>query len=983
MVVENRDSGFKLLGNVPWGAHICLLFSTKKDLISTLLLYMQAGLKKNEFCLWITPDSFTLGETSSIIRGSLPRFSGVLRDKRLEIISFTGIDIPSGTLNPAIFHRALDSRLKQAIDSGCEGLRVALDLSGLKKAGWLKTVRYMAEPLGPDGGAPMLALCAYPLDKCGVQEYMDILDNGNFHLIVANGKLSRPRSSQSPDIINNIQKRYRSRIDKIKQKLRESEDKYEKALRGSDIMVCITTLAEGTFLDVNDNFCRIFGYRREEMIGHTSTELNMWTPESRALVVEKFNKSKRIQNEKTTLRTSSGELLTVLFSVELISINGQQRLISVLTDITRLQDLQEKNQAITGTIIDGFCIIGSDGRFIEVNDSYCRMTGYTREELLKMSVSDIDVPENAEDVARRIDNTMQKGSNNFFTRIRRKDGRMVDIEVRNGFFNAGRGQFFAFVREANTAGIVPAFHKDRSLARADGGEEDYEIVVQKLKKELVEAEDKYNKAANASPSIISVTTLKEGKFLDINDNFTRILGYTRDEVIGHTSFELDLWKDQKFRERVFRKLTEDGRIQDEVFFPRTKSGETLVVKFSCELHDINGQPCIITVMTDITKLQKLEEAQKAVLSTAIDGFWITDLHGKFLEVNDSYCQMIGYTREELLKMSISDVEAIESPRDTERRIKRLIVKGTERFLTRHRCKDGTVLDIEINTSHYNVGQGQLFVFIHNITGKNAGGEVLSEVRWRKNITRLQEKFVKEGFENFEDREIIELLFSMVIPSRKAAQLAGVCMEKFKNLGAFLTASPEELTETGVTPSCVFCIAMLHKLPIKVLQEKIREQSIYDSPRDIFNYLYYSMRDANKELFKVILLNSRNQIIEVIDLFEGSMDKIPIDTREVIEKALTHKPKALVFVHNHPSGDPSPSRDDKRLTRDLVFIGNILGIKVVDHIIIGNNRYYSFADEGLIREYEFDFLNLRLRGTSEAKRRISRARISGAGGPPAV
>jgi len=88
----------------------------------------------------------------------------------------------------------------------------------------------------------------------------------------------------------------------------------------------------------------------------------------------------------------------------------------------------------------------------------------------------------------------------------------------------------------------------------------------------------------------------------------------------------------------------------------------------------------------------------------------------------------------------------------------------------------------------------------------------------------------------------------------------------------------------------------------------------------------------------------------------------------MESAIKNNAVSLIFVHNHPSGDPEPSPGDKKLTRDLVYTGSIMQIKVLDHIIIGNNRYFSFAGEGLIEEYELDFLNLKMKGTSEGIRK---------------
>jgi DNA repair protein RadC len=253
--------------------------------------------------------------------------------------------------------------------------------------------------------------------------------------------------------------------------------------------------------------------------------------------------------------------------------------------------------------------------------------------------------------------------------------------------------------------------------------------------------------------------------------------------------------------------------------------------------------------------------------------------------------------------------------------------------------------------------------------------VLSRVKSGKHLTELQEGFVRKGFEGLEDQEIIELLLSLVLPVQKAKQLAKACIERFQNLSDFLAAPPKLQQEVGITPACMLCIKLLHELPAKVLKQRIVARSIYKSSKEVFDYLYYSMRDLKKEVFKVIYLNNRSQIIDTADLFEGTSDNIFIRPREIIESTLTQGATALIFVHNHPTGDPRPSAADKQLTRDLVFVSNILQIRALDHIIIGKNSFFSFANEGLIREYEMDFLNLKLTGTSEAKRRLSNARLS--------
>ena len=124
-----------------------------------------------------------------------------------------------------------------------------------------------------------------------------------------------------------------------------------------------------------------------------------------------------------------------------------------------------------------------------------------------------------------------------------------------------------------------------------------------------------------------------------------------------------------------------------------------------------------------------------------------------------------------------------------------------------------------------------------------------------------------------------------------------------------------------------------------------------------------MRGLKNEVFKVIYLNNRNQIVEAIDLFEGTLDKIAVSPREIIEGAIGYRAVFTIFAHNHPSGDPIPSRSDKQLTRDLVFIGCAIQIKVLDHIIVSNNSHFSFAGEGLIEKYETDFLTLRMKAST--------------------
>ncbi len=242
--------------------------------------------------------------------------------------------------------------------------------------------------------------------------------------------------------------------------------------------------------------------------------------------------------------------------------------------------------------------------------------------------------------------------------------------------------------------------------------------------------------------------------------------------------------------------------------------------------------------------------------------------------------------------------------------------------------------------------------------------------------RLRERFIKGGLTGFHDYEIIELLLSLGTPRKDCKQPAKEAIKRFKTLRGVLEAPTEELQQIdGIGLHSAFGIKLVQEVAREFLKEKILDKPVYKSAQEIFDYLYHSMRDLNKELLKVIYLNSQNQIIETADLFEGTINSSAISLREVMEGTIKYNAVSLIFAHNHPSGNPQPSQNDKQLTRDLVYAGSIMRIKVLDHIIIGNNVYFSFAGDGLIEEYELDFLNLRARGTSEAKRSQYRAKLS--------
>jgi DNA repair protein RadC len=234
--------------------------------------------------------------------------------------------------------------------------------------------------------------------------------------------------------------------------------------------------------------------------------------------------------------------------------------------------------------------------------------------------------------------------------------------------------------------------------------------------------------------------------------------------------------------------------------------------------------------------------------------------------------------------------------------------------------------------------------------------------------RLRDRFLKSGLAGFSDYEIVELLLSLGTPRRDCKQAAKDAIKSFGGLRGVLSASSDELQQIkGIGPRNAFGVKFMQELAREFLKEKLIDKPLQSSSQAIFEYFYHSMRDLKKEVFKVVFMNPQNQIIQVKDLFQGTVDCSAVYIREVIEDAIRCRAVSLVAVHNHPSGNSQPSDSDKELTRDLVYAARVMQMKVLDHIIIGDNRFFSFAAEGLIDRCEMDFLRLKTRPESQNRK----------------
>jgi len=225
--------------------------------------------------------------------------------------------------------------------------------------------------------------------------------------------------------------------------------------------------------------------------------------------------------------------------------------------------------------------------------------------------------------------------------------------------------------------------------------------------------------------------------------------------------------------------------------------------------------------------------------------------------------------------------------------------------------------------------------------------------------RLREKFLKNGLHSFLDHEIIELLLTLGTPRQDCKHAAKEALKQFRSLSGVLEAPPDDLQKVkGVGPHNVLGVRFIQEVSRRYLRERMMNRPVCHSSKEVFDYLYHSLRDARREKFKVLFMDAKNRIIEEKTISEGTVDSSAVYPREVIKSALKFDASSLIFVHNHPSGDPTPSESDRDITKELVFAVQVMQVKVLDHIIIGNNCFFSFADEGLIEDYEFMYRNFK-------------------------
>lgn len=214
--------------------------------------------------------------------------------------------------------------------------------------------------------------------------------------------------------------------------------------------------------------------------------------------------------------------------------------------------------------------------------------------------------------------------------------------------------------------------------------------------------------------------------------------------------------------------------------------------------------------------------------------------------------------------------------------------------------------------------------------------------------RLKTKYRRAGLEAFHDYEAVELLLCYAIPQGDVKKRARALLEAFGSIRGILDADPADLEKvSGIGPHSAVLLKLIKDLCALYLWQQAGEKPQITCTSELVNYCKTALGGLKDEQFRVIFLDAQNRIIDEETIQEGIVNQAVVYPRKVLENALKRKASAIILLHNHPSGHIRPSDADIRLTRTIQETAKVLDILVHDHIIIGENRFFSFREEGMM------------------------------------
>jgi PAS domain S-box-containing protein len=376
----------------------------------------------------------------------------------------------------------------------------------------------------------------------------------------------------------------------VENAIKQSEEQFKKIFQANPIASCIATLKDGRIIAANDTYWNLSGFKPDEVLGHTSIELGFIDTSRRKKLVVRLRKEKSLRSERGNVITKNKEIRNTLEFFDLISFDGQDCILSMFYDITdqikaqaALRESEEKYRELFESESDAIFLIDNASRnILEVNAPATILYGYSKEELLRMKNSDLSAePEETRQVTQKTPIDHEQVVSVPLRFHKKKDGTVFPVEITGRFFEwRGRPVHIAAIRDITER--------------------------KKADEALIASEERFRLAFRTSPDAININRLEDGLYVDVNEGFTSITGYTREDAIGKTSAEINIWEDLNDRAKLIDELKKKGFVNNLEAKFRMKDGRVLTGLMSARIIILEGVPHIISITREIETIKQTE-----------------------------------------------------------------------------------------------------------------------------------------------------------------------------------------------------------------------------------------------------------------------------------------------------------------------------------------------------------------------------------------
>ncbi len=486
--------------------------------------------------------------------------------------------------------------------------RACLEMFGVSGAEVVRGFVLFDDPNLPEGtseklrrGESIRYVSSFNFEKVKALGLYPTTRSGTVYLDVEIVPLSRESDSSSIGYLVQIQDITERRL--AEEAIRESEERLAKMFRSSPALISISSLDENKFTEVNETFLSVLGFQRDEVIGCSVADINLFVdPGTRDEIIREVKERGFVRGMHVRARTRRGEILDGLLSAESIEVRGYRYLLSVATDITEqrrmeraLRKSKERFERVTQESREMVWEVDTEGLFTYVNAACEQILGYRPDEMIgKMHFYDLHPEREREKFKRESFKQIARRSSfhNSVNEAVTKDGRQV------WFLTSG----------------APLFDESGNLEGYTGA--DLDITERKRAEEaLRESEERFLKAFNCSPAMMSISTIEEGKFLEVNTAFLTTLGYQRDDVIGRSSGELHIFEDPRQREFIKQSVKKQRYLRNMETAIRLRSGEVRECLYSAEIVELSGKEYLLSVVSDVTERKRFG----SLLRYAVEG----------------------------------------------------------------------------------------------------------------------------------------------------------------------------------------------------------------------------------------------------------------------------------------------------------------------------------------------------------------------------